>query len=89
MKTSLTAVSLLLAAGIPGTIIAEFIGLRLPTALDPGCVFSAFVVAATLFTAFGDYSHPASLLPIQTHPTLRVAPLARITPESNPIRLAA
>ncbi len=87
MKNSLHVISFLLAAAIPGTCFAEFVGLHLPTALDPEHMISAFVIVVTLLTAFADYSHSAKPLALDTPcPTGRVAqfPTNRV-----PERLAA
>ena len=56
MKTSLTSVSLVLAAGFPGSLLAELAGLPLPTALDAGHTFGVFVAVLTLLTACADYA---------------------------------
>lgn len=69
MKT-FTAVSLLFAAALPGSLVATALGLPLPTVLDPGTAFGLFVAAFTLLTVFGDYARisakPLALAPDAT-----------------------
>ncbi|MCX6951994.1 MAG: hypothetical protein NTV51_07490 [Verrucomicrobia bacterium] len=63
MKTSFTAFSLILAAGFPGSLLAEFAGVSLPAALEPGTTFGVAVAVLTLLTAFSDYTrHPSALV---------------------------
>lgn len=56
MKTSITTVSLVLAAAFPGSLLAEFAGVSLPAALSPATTFGVAVAVLTLLTAFADYA---------------------------------
>ena len=59
MKTSLKTISFLLSVGLPATVIADFAGIQLPSALDSAHIFDAFIVALTLLTVVADYSQSA------------------------------
>jgi hypothetical protein len=83
MKTSFTIVSLLLAVGLPGSLLAELAGISLPDAVDVGTMLGIFVAALTLLTLVGDYARPATR---SLTTTLSRAVAARATEER---RLAA
>ena len=87
MKNSLQAISLLLAASIPGTILAESLGARLPVALDTEHVFGAFVVAVTLLTVLTDYTR--STKPLTIPAPLPTAHIAQFPSSHAAERLAA
>jgi len=89
MKTYLTAISLLLATSIPGTIIAELLGLRLLTALDTGYVFSALVVFSILLIAIGDYSEALRPFAIRSQTAPQPTRIAPLTGDSVSMKLAA
>ena len=82
MKTPLKALSLLFALGFPSALFAQFAGASVPTAIDPGHLFAAFVAALTLLIVWSDYSRedrprvrritrgtqPTNLIPLQSLP---------------------
>jgi hypothetical protein len=61
MKTSLKALSLLLAVSFPTALFAHFAGAAIPATLDVGHVFAAFVTSLTLLIVFSDYSRASRL----------------------------
>jgi hypothetical protein len=73
MHSLLKKLSLVLAAGIPGTLLAQFAGASLPAPISPGNLFVAFVFILTLLTVVADYTRrgraplprrsPANVLP--------------------------
>jgi len=89
MKTSFTALSFILAAGFPASLIAEFAGVSLPTILEPGTTFGIAVAALTLLTAFFDYGRHPSLLADVARRTSALAPTTLSGTASEERRLAA
>lgn len=87
MKNLLAALSLLFAAGIPGTLLAEFLGLRLPVVLGLEDMVGAFAIAVTLLTVVADYARPTKpLVVVAPSPMAHVAQFPRA---ELPERLAA
>lgn len=76
MKTSLASLSLVLAAGFPGSLLAEIVGLPLPAALDAGHTLGVFVAVLTVLTAFSDYTRR----PVRA---LTSTPPAALTPTAS------
>jgi hypothetical protein len=66
MKTLLNILSLLLAAGFPSALFAQFAGANLPTAFDSGTMFIAFAIVTTLLTTFSDYSRCTRAMTLKT-----------------------
>lgn len=56
MKTTLKLLALFIAIALPSAFAAEFIGVSLPSSLDPLHTFSAFVVVLSVLTLFADYA---------------------------------
>ena len=61
MKKSLTTLSLVIAAGFPCSILAEFAGLPWPASLNASNTFGVFVAVLTLLTVFSDYSRNSAM----------------------------
>jgi hypothetical protein len=87
MKNLLNATSLLLAVSIPGSILAELLGARLPVPFDTEHAVGAFVIVITLLTAFTDYSGPTK--PLSTRSPSSPAHLTQFPHHRAPERLAA
>ncbi len=60
MKTSLTTLSLVLAAGLPVAVLATFAGIPVPASLTAGA-FGVFCATLTLATVVGDYARRPGL----------------------------
>jgi hypothetical protein len=87
MKTSLILKSLALlpAAGYPVVAFAEFLGARIPSAINAETALAVFAVAVIGLTLGADYGRKPARLALATSAT--PAPVARRTNEHH--RLAA
>ena len=67
MKNSITALSLVLAAGFPVAFIMELAGTRLPAIVDSAHLFVAFMFTFLLNIAFMDYARALQPLLAKSH----------------------
>lgn len=75
-----------MAVGITTSLFVQLGGVSLPTALDAGSLFVAFVCTVTMLTVTSDYArHPRPARLPRSHRTHQ----AEIIPMQAPARLAA
>lgn len=83
MKATSTSLSILLTAGFPASLLAEFLGFPPPTALSPATTFGVAVTVFTLLTVFAEYGRTSA------HPRARMGAKSSAILGTEERRLAA